>query len=372
MRSWRGKSARVRSFSMSRRNQIDSCCSYGSLITSWTICFFFQAEDGIRDDLVTGVQTCALPISSASARFILPSASPNTRSPSSLSAIQASVSAVSEGANPARTRNPTPIFPVTRPPTRTSARETRWSTTLTPPRPPSLNAECGIRNAEWQGRSRSRELAPRLDGRATYSALRIPHSAFDSLHRHALREIARLVHVTAPPHRDVVRQELQRQHGQHGRQQVERLGHFDLVVGELRQSRVSFRDHGEHAAAACLHLFHVGHDLLVDRVLRREEHHRHEVIDQRDRAVLHLGRGVTLRVDVGDLLELEGPFERHREVVAAAEVQDVARPHHALGDPLHLRRLRQYPLHQLREPAEPAQDRKSTRLNSSHQINSYA
>src|SRR5712671_240400 len=32
--------------------------------------FFFQAEDGIRDDLVTGVQTCALPISSQrAARF---------------------------------------------------------------------------------------------------------------------------------------------------------------------------------------------------------------------------------------------------------------------------------------------------------------
>src|SRR2546425_9387712 len=27
--------------------------------------FFFQAEDGIRDKLVTGVQTCALPISKA-------------------------------------------------------------------------------------------------------------------------------------------------------------------------------------------------------------------------------------------------------------------------------------------------------------------
>src|SRR6266496_5210083 len=26
-------------------------------------CFFFQAEDGIRDLYVTGVQTCALPIS---------------------------------------------------------------------------------------------------------------------------------------------------------------------------------------------------------------------------------------------------------------------------------------------------------------------
>src|SRR6266487_4744928 len=28
-------------------------------------CFFFQAEDGIRDGRVTGVQTCALPISGA-------------------------------------------------------------------------------------------------------------------------------------------------------------------------------------------------------------------------------------------------------------------------------------------------------------------
>src|SRR5207244_8419145 len=31
--------------------------------TMYMVCFFFQAEDGIRDDLVTGVQTCALPIS---------------------------------------------------------------------------------------------------------------------------------------------------------------------------------------------------------------------------------------------------------------------------------------------------------------------
>src|SRR5699024_11659172 len=27
-----------------------------------SLCFFFQAEDGIRDRNVTGVQTCALPI----------------------------------------------------------------------------------------------------------------------------------------------------------------------------------------------------------------------------------------------------------------------------------------------------------------------
>src|SRR5207244_5174253 len=33
--------------------------------------FFFQAEDGIRDDLVTGVQTCALPIYRVDGRVLL-------------------------------------------------------------------------------------------------------------------------------------------------------------------------------------------------------------------------------------------------------------------------------------------------------------
>src|SRR5207248_8490425 len=47
--------------------------------------FFFQAEDGIRDRTVTGVQTCALPIctfatkeATASQRMKLPAASLNS------------------------------------------------------------------------------------------------------------------------------------------------------------------------------------------------------------------------------------------------------------------------------------------------------
>src|SRR5205823_8985383 len=34
--------------------------------------FFFQAEDGIRDKLVTGVQTCALPISKVRVNCVCP------------------------------------------------------------------------------------------------------------------------------------------------------------------------------------------------------------------------------------------------------------------------------------------------------------
>src|SRR5438105_10325487 len=37
------------------------CFLYSSFV--FFFFFFFQAEDGIRDPLVTGVQTCALPIS---------------------------------------------------------------------------------------------------------------------------------------------------------------------------------------------------------------------------------------------------------------------------------------------------------------------
>src|SRR3989449_6142179 len=39
-----------------------------SMVVLWSMVFFFQAEDGIRDVAVTGVQTCALPISVARRR----------------------------------------------------------------------------------------------------------------------------------------------------------------------------------------------------------------------------------------------------------------------------------------------------------------
>src|SRR5215216_5167309 len=42
------------------------------LIESLFYFFFFQAEDGIRDDLVTGVQTCALPISAEASVRVIP------------------------------------------------------------------------------------------------------------------------------------------------------------------------------------------------------------------------------------------------------------------------------------------------------------
>src|SRR3989441_4923836 len=38
------------------------CAVVAAMVRTCVCFFFFQAEDGIRDKLVTGVQTCALPI----------------------------------------------------------------------------------------------------------------------------------------------------------------------------------------------------------------------------------------------------------------------------------------------------------------------
>ena len=47
-------------------------------------------------------------------------------------------------------------------------------------------------------------------------------------------------------------------------------------------------------------------------VVRRDHDHRHGLVDQRDRPVLELARGIALGVDVGDFLELQRAFERDR------------------------------------------------------------
>src|SRR5947209_11862890 len=40
------------------------------MVSLFCVCFFFQAEDGIRDIGVTGVQTCALPICRLQVRIV--------------------------------------------------------------------------------------------------------------------------------------------------------------------------------------------------------------------------------------------------------------------------------------------------------------
>src|SRR5512142_2847331 len=86
----------------------------------------------------------------------------------------------------------------------------------------------------------------------------------------------------------------------------------------------AYRPHGDHPPAAGVRLLQVGERLFVALALRAQHQYRHPLVDQRDRAVLHLPGGVPFRVDVGDLLQLQRPFEGDGVGDAAAQVQEVA------------------------------------------------
>ena len=83
-------------------------------------------------------------------------------------------------------------------------------------------------------------------------------------------------------------------------------------------------------AAARLGLLDVADHLLEHVIVRRDRDHRHLLVDQRDRPVLHLAGRIALGVDVGDLLQLQRALERDRIVDPAPQIEEVA----ALVEPL--------------------------------------
>src|SRR5262249_23230821 len=136
------------------------------------------------------------------------------------------------------------------------------------------------------------EYGPIARGASPTSSVFFTARLLASLDRDALCQVARLGHVAAARDRGVVRAPLPREDGQNRLQHGNRGGHVEHVVGARRHLGVALRGHGDDAALARAYLHHVAHHLLVRGVARAHEHHRHVLVDQRDRAVLHLGRRV--------------------------------------------------------------------------------
>ena len=62
-------------------------------------------------------------------------------------------------------------------------------------------------------------------------------------------------------------------------------------VENRRQLVVAARRERDDRAAARLHFLHVADHLLEHVIVRRDGHDRHLLVDERDRAVLHLAGG---------------------------------------------------------------------------------
>ena len=143
-------------------------------------------------------------------------------------------------------------------------------------------------------------------------------------HRDALGEIARLVDVGATQHGNVVGEQLQR-HGVHRRrlEMADMARHLDDVHAVAGfEPRVGISEHVQLAATRA-HLHEVRLELFQQFVVRRDGDHGHVGIHQRQWPVLEFAGGVGFGVDVGNLLELERTFERHRMQCAATKEQRV-------------------------------------------------
>ena len=125
-------------------------------------------------------------------------------------------------------------------------------------------------------------------------------------HRDRLGQIARLVHVGAAQHGDVVGQKLQRDGENNRRADAPHMrGHGDDVNAIALHKSCVFVGKHKQFAAACAHFFQVGFELGLEIILRRNGDDGHVLVHQRQRAVLELAGRVGFGVDVGNLLEFE-------------------------------------------------------------------
>ncbi len=80
----------------------------------------------------------------------------------------------------------------------------------------------------------------------------------------------------------------------------------------------------------------VGDGLLPEGVLRDKGDHRQLLVQQSDRAMLHLARGIGLRVEIGYLLQLQRALKRRRIGKAASDEEEAARVREIAGQRLDL------------------------------------
>src|SRR5208282_4335304 len=90
------------------------------------------------------------------------------------------------------------------------------------------------------------------------------------------------------------------------------------VLAVTTHRGVAFRGDDDYLAATGADFFDVADDFVVLQALGGDEDYRHAFVDQGDGAMLHLGGGHALGVNVTDFFQLQGAFQGDGVMVAAA------------------------------------------------------
>ena len=101
------------------------------------------------------------------------------------------------------------------------------------------------------------------------------------------------------------------------------VGNREDRVGNPSQLPLAFRDQRNDRRVPGFHFHQIAHGLFIQPVPRRQHNHWHVLIDERDRAVLHLSRGVAFCMDIRHFFQLQCTFERDGVIDATTEEQKV-------------------------------------------------
>ena len=141
-------------------------------------------------------------------------------------------------------------------------------------------------------------------------------SLFDS---NGFREVFRLIDRAAVGFCDIICKELQRHDLRRDDEQVVHARHKDHIVRLGIDGAIALERHTKHARTARLDLFDVAHGLVKQRLVARDGDDETVLLNERDRAMLELARSIGLRVQVGDLLELQRTLHADGVVHIAAD-----------------------------------------------------
>lgn len=141
--------------------------------------------------------------------------------------------------------------------------------------------------------------------------------------RHALGKVARLVHIAAKLHRNVVGEELKRNDAENRRQIVRSVGYQNHIVADFFQGGVALRANRDDRTFACFDLLDVADVFLEDGILGSNEQRGGLLGDECDHTMLKFGTGIARGGDVADFLQLQRTLESNRIVRLAAHKEEV-------------------------------------------------
>ena len=142
---------------------------------------------------------------------------------------------------------------------------------------------------------------------------------FDS---HTLGEVSGLIHVFAEIVGHFIAEQLHGRERQKRAERAPRGGNRPQVLHMQIRPRIGQRD---DRPSAGLHFHDIRFDLWKQRIIEGKGKSREFRLDQGDGPVLHLPGGIALRVDVGNFLELQSPFQREGEGMSAPQIEKAAR-----------------------------------------------